>query len=105
MHELAGWENISVKQKDLVWGCIPAGYEWMIRFAQVKIIKLDCFQENCLLDVIKAEKSLDFNFKTIAEAIIKRNPNLDIQIYMNGKEHVDTNFRSVNHAKKSSIPL
>lgn len=100
MHELAGWEKINVEQKDHDYGCVPAGLEWMIQFAKVEGVKLECFQENCLLDAIKARNGFYFDFKTIAEVIIKRNPHLDIKLYINGNEHVDTNVKRVDPAKK-----
>jgi len=93
MLELDGWEGISVEQKDLEFGCIPAGYEWMLRFAKVENIDLTNFQDNCNL----RESN---NLFTVACVIKKKYPTLNIKIYCNGVEYCGNNFRSTDDARK-----
>jgi len=36
MPELSNWKETLVIQRDPKLGCIPAGYEWIIRFARIE---------------------------------------------------------------------
>jgi hypothetical protein len=99
MPELVGWEQIQVRQKDPKFGCIPAGYEWMIRFAGIKEVNLDTFQDDFNLQLSRVANN---NFKTIADAIKKKYPLIDIKHknFQNGSEKV----KCIDELMKKQIP-
>lgn len=75
MPELSGWKNTLIIQRDPYYGCIPAGYEWLLKFSNVKGINFENFQEEFNL---KALSQGENNFNTIAKAIKNKYPHIDI---------------------------
>ncbi len=80
-------EKIVVGQRQKL-GCIPSGYEWMIRFAKIEDVDLDNFQEDFDLQ----EKGLGNNsFIPIGDAIQKKYPQIKIEIkdFVYGQEKIE----------------
>jgi hypothetical protein len=48
MTELSDWKNIVVVQQDPQFGCIPCGFEWMIRYKGIEGLK-NTFQKDVSL--------------------------------------------------------
>lgn len=90
MGELRNWKEITVIQRDPEMGCIPTGFEWLIRHHRTNENCLDTFQEDFNLQ----RKGLDSNnFSTIAIAIKNKHPLIRIQCKgfkrEEGKEKID----------------
>lgn len=88
MPELSNWNKYLVIQRDPTQGCIPTGYEWMLRMVEAKGIDLNGFQEDFNLE------SKGFganNFDSIAQAVFKVYPNVRIvsKFFQEGREKVD----------------
>lgn len=80
-------EKIVVKQREEL-GCIPSGYEWMIRFAKIEDVDLNNFQEEFNLQ----ERGLAKNsFMPIGDAIQKKYPQIKIEVkdFINGQEKIE----------------
>jgi hypothetical protein len=76
MVELLYWRGIVVRQRYQT-GCIPAGYEWIIRYLDIKGIDLETFQED--FDIQRRGEGMN-TFVTIAEKVRQRYPFLDIRV-------------------------
>lgn len=72
MVELPHWEDIVVPQRHRT-GCVPTGYEWMIRYLSIEGMNLETFQED--FDLGKEN-----NFDSVAYKIRSRYPQIDIQV-------------------------
>lgn len=80
---LNNYKKIVVNQEDKDSGCIPAGYEWIIRFAKI-------YDDNIINDIKLAGFQEEFNlfknglgansFVPIREAIQKKYPRIKIEI-------------------------
>lgn len=66
MPELTNWKRHLVVQRDPVLGCIPTGYEWMLRVAEIQGISLATFQDDFNLQALGRGEN---NFDTIADAV------------------------------------
>ena len=58
MVELSHWQDVVVPQRYKT-GCIPTGYEWMIRYLGIKGIDLGTFQEDFDLVVTRGPSFID----------------------------------------------
>ena len=76
MPYLPDWDKCLIEQRDLERGCIPTGYEWMIRVAGIEDVNLETFQEDFNLE---ARGEGGNNFDTIAEAVEERYSHVRIQ--------------------------
>lgn len=88
MSVFPNWEKYAVHQRRQDSGCIPTGYEMILRAAQVQGINFDTFQDEFDLDKGKLlfdEK--ENNFETVANAIQEKYPYVQIQreIFPRGK--------------------
>lgn len=71
------WASHVVHQRDEDLGCIPTGYEWLIRVKAIQGIRLETFQEDFN---IQARGLGSNNFVSIAKAVSEAYPILDFQI-------------------------
>ena len=76
MPYLPDWDKCLIEQRDLERGCIPTGYEWMIRVAGIEDVNLETFQEDFNLE---ARGEGENNFDSIAEAVERRYPSVRIR--------------------------
>lgn len=66
MAELSKWKSVLVHQRNAQTGCIPTGYEWMLKYANVSKVNYATFQDD--FDLI--QKRLGANdFVSIKKAI------------------------------------
>jgi len=74
MGDLASWKDWMVHQKRWVTGCIPAGYEMLLRAAEVEGVDYSTFQDEFDLDVGKdlTKELPSNNFDSVAKAIQKK---------------------------------
>ncbi len=86
MVELSQWQGIIVPQRHET-GCIPTGYEWMIKYLGIKGVNLKTFQEDFDL---KFRCEGDNSFVPVAARVKGRYPHVDIKIkdFSNGEEKV-----------------
>ena len=76
MHFIKDW-NLTVICQKYENGCIPAGIEWILRYFGINDIEFDGFQDEFNLE----NKQIAVNkFKTIAEAVQKKYPQLNFEI-------------------------
>lgn len=99
MPELLNWNKALVVQRDPILGCIPTGYEWMLRVCDFPEINFDRFQDEFN---IQATGIADNNFHTIAQAVQNRYPVVRIahRDFQNGIEKVEF----VKHLVGNGIP-
>lgn len=76
MVELSHWTDIIVPQL-YPTGCIPTGYEWVIRYLGIRGIDLETFQHD--FDLQRKGECMN-TFVTVAEKITSRYPFVDIQV-------------------------
>jgi hypothetical protein len=82
------WEKYAVHQRRANSGCIPTGYEMLLRAAQVHGINFDTFQDDFDLDKDKSPfENRENNFESVANAIREKYPHVRIQrkIFPQGK--------------------
>ncbi|NHI92274.1 MAG: hypothetical protein EAX96_07200 [Candidatus Lokiarchaeota archaeon] len=76
MFFVKNWNKLIVCQRHNN-GCIPAGIEWILRYAGIINIEFDGFQEEFNLE----NRRISVNkFKTVAEAIQKKYPQVKFEI-------------------------
>lgn len=87
MPSLENWQEHFVVQRDGDLGCIPTGYEWLIRMHGIVGIDLENFQEEFNLEGTGGEEN---NFASIAAAVVKKYPafNLEIKAFETGSEKI-----------------
>lgn len=77
MVELQNWNTALVTQRDKILGCIPTGFEWMLRVSGVQGVDFVHFQEDFNLQA----KGLGYNnFNSIADTVKNVYPNIEIKI-------------------------
>lgn len=86
MVELSHWKGIVVPQRHET-GCIPTGFEWMIRYLGMKGINLEAFQED--FDLQRRNEG-DNSFVPIASKIKQKYPQVNIKIrdFPSGNEKI-----------------
>jgi len=86
MAELSHWRDIVVVQKNPRTGCIPTGYEWLIKYQGVyRGINWDTFQKD--FDLGRSN-----SFVAVRCEIQKKYPHIEIEIkddFKNGSEKVE----------------
>lgn len=77
-----GWEKYAVPQRRVDTGCIPTGYEILLRAAGVEGIDFTKFQEEFDLGMARN------NFQNVADAVSKKYPNVKFRtrIFKTGEE-------------------
>lgn len=98
MPELQNWNKYLVSQRHQL-GCIPAGFEWMIRYAAIEYVELEKFQEDFNL---QARGEGENNFESIVKAVSEQYPYIRFQykIFATGEEK--TEF--IRYTNKREIP-
>lgn len=102
MVELSHWQNIVVPQKHMLSGCIPTGYEWLIRYLNIQGVRLDIFQEVFDLErwgQISCNPNLRGSFTSVSEFINQIYPQIQIRIlaFKTGIEKVNTIRYLISH--------
>jgi len=85
MIELSHWKDLVVPQKNKVTGCIPASYEWMIKYVGTNGIDFETFQE-------KFDLKERNSFKNVAAEINEAYPSINIKIkddFKRGQEKIE----------------
>jgi hypothetical protein len=73
------WRTFAVPQRRLATGCIPTGYEFLARAAQMPNIDFESFQDDFDLDKdkdISAGDTSENHFNSVADAVLKKYPQL-----------------------------
>jgi hypothetical protein len=82
MRELPGWRDFAVVQRRDASGCIPTGYEILIRAAAVPGVALDSFQDDFDLDKDRGPTDpARNNFESVAGAVLARYPHVRFRRY------------------------
>lgn len=99
MAELSHWKDIVVPQRHILTGCIPTGYEWMIRYLGIEGVDLETFQEDFDLE-LRSEGSN--SFRPIAEKIKEKYNHIDIETkgFQDGKKKIE----AIKHLIQDDIP-
>jgi hypothetical protein len=86
MSELSHWRDVIVPQR-YETGCIPTGYEWLIRYLGIERVELGTFQED--FDIQRVHQGMN-NFASVADRIRSRYPFIDIhtECFSQGLEKV-----------------
>ena len=75
MQRILDWRNSAVIQKRRT-GCIPTGYEFLLRMANISGINYNSFQDEFDLNM----KNMNGNFNSVATAIKNVYPSINIKI-------------------------
>lgn len=79
MNFLPGWERHVVRQKRPNSGCVPTGFEILLRFAAVEGINFDTFQDDFDFDKdLEPGKNHINDFQSISHAVNQRYPKVNI---------------------------
>lgn len=74
------WQNFAVRQRRPDTGCIPTGYEMLLRAAGALDIDFDSFQDDFDLDKdLKSGESHTNNFESVADAVRKTYPRVNFR--------------------------
>ena len=79
MSTFPNWYTFAVPQRRLATGCIPTGYEFLARAAQISAIDFATFQDEFDLDKEKdfsAGDQCENHFNSVANAVQKKYPKL-----------------------------
>lgn len=101
MPELFAWTKTLVIQRDVEHGCIPAGYEWMIRYAEIGDVALETFQEDFNL-ARKGQGQNDFG--AIAAAVHEAYPHVKIVCKSFAQGHGSEKVESIEDLIERQIP-
>jgi len=85
--ELSHWRDVVVPQRNYT-GCIPTGFEWLIRYLRVESIDLETFQDDFDLQLSGQDMN---NFESVSSAVRRKYPQINIRIrdFPTGREKVD----------------
>lgn len=89
------WRKFAVPQKRPDSGCIPTGYEFILRAAGAKGIDWSTFQDEFDLDRERQDgEPFRNNFKTVASAVAARYPHVSFQVveFASGHGHEKLQF-------------
>jgi len=89
------WQKFAVPQKRPGSGCIPTGYEIILRAAGAKGIDWSTFQDEFDLDREQRDwEPSRNNFKTVASAVAARYPHVSFQVveFATGRGHEKLQF-------------
>lgn len=84
-----GWEKYAVRQKRPESGCIPTGYEMLLRAAEVEKINFDSFQDEFDLDKDRKPGEMPRNdFVSVANLLHQKYPSviINIRTFPSGEE-------------------
>lgn len=84
--KLAGWEKSAVRQRNLATGCIPTGFEYLLRSAGVEGVDYAKFQEE--FDLGNAVN----DYATVAAAVIGKYPQVRFALSAFKKSEEATRF-------------
>lgn len=103
MVELANWEKLVVLQRHDT-GCVPTGYEWLLRYLNVKGVNFDTFQED--FDLQLCHEGMN-NFQDVAAKVNATYPNVKINLksFTTGKEKVEFVGRLINDGTPSLLSI
>jgi hypothetical protein len=77
MYIFPGWQKYVVVQKRPLSGCIPAGYEFLLRTAGVSGVNFETFQDDFDLDTnLDIGEEHHNNFKAVARCINEKYPHI-----------------------------
>src|SRR5271157_3321022 len=80
MSVFPGWQNFAVRQRRQKTGCIPAGYEMILRAAAAEGIDFERFQDDFDLEKDLPDDAPRVNhFHTVAQAVRARYPHIDFR--------------------------
>jgi hypothetical protein len=87
--ELSHWQDIVVPQRNDT-GCIPTGYEWIIRYLNIEDVELTTFQEDFDLDLGRKHPPYQNNFESVGNSITLRYPQINIEreVFQQGLEKI-----------------
>ena len=83
MVEIQNYKKIIVEQTEKL-GCVSTGYEWLVRFSKINDVNLDNFKKEFNLQ--ERGRGIN-NFIAIKEAIIKKYPQIKIEIKYFKQKH------------------
>jgi hypothetical protein len=83
MAQLSNWNKTVVPQRHES-GCIPTGYEWLIRYLKIRDVNLDTFQEDFDLGQDNSFSSVSAKIKSVYPAI-----NIKVQSFSKGIDKVN----------------
>ena len=72
------WKRFAVRQRHAASGCIPTGYEILLRAAGVEGIDLDSFQDDFDLDLAPGMPPRN-NFESVADAVRAKYPSISFK--------------------------
>jgi len=101
---LKNWNKVMIKQKDLSFGCIPTGMEWLIRYLDIEGIELKDFQEEFNL---KRKYNRDNTFESIKNAINMKYPQIKTNL-VTYEENETQSIEKIGKVKElisKNIPL
>ena len=100
MNFIKDW-NVVITCQKYENGCIPAGIEWILRYAGVSDIKFEGFQDEFNLE----NKKIAVNkFKTVTEAIQKEYPQLQFEILEFNIDEAAKKIEKVKELVEKNIP-
>ncbi len=79
MHKILEWENSATTQKEPKTGCIPTGYEFLLKMAGIKNVNYESFQDDFDLNKRFNDPGAA-NFKSVADEIKRIYPFINIEI-------------------------
>lgn len=75
------WEKYAVIQRRPLSGCVPTGYEMLLRVAGVMEIKFDTFQDEFDLDIARRpQDEYKNNFVSVANAVHEKYPHVKFRV-------------------------
>jgi len=99
MAELSHWQKIIVPQRKKDTGCVPTGFEWLIRYQDIKGIDLANFQDE--FDRT-AQKRGDNSFDSVATEVKQKYSHVSIQV--KGFDKAEDKIASIKDFITKDIP-
>ena len=106
MSAFPNWQQHAVKQKRNQTGCIPTGYEIILRAASCKGVNFETFQDEFDLDKdLKPGERPRNNFETVAEAIRAKYPGIHFKHIRFAKGEGQKKFEAVESMISKKLPV
>ena len=106
MSAFSNWQQYVVKQKRLATGCIPTGYEMILRAAGITHVDFTTFQDEFDLDTdLKPGVQPRNNFESVAQAISARYPDIRFKRLGFGKGEGQKKLEAVERMISHRIPV
>jgi hypothetical protein len=96
MTQLSNWNKTVVPQRHIT-GCVPTGYEWLIRYLNIQGVNLETFQEDFDLGQDNSFNSVAANIRRVHPAI-----NIQTRIFTKGIDKVNR-VKSLLEAQKPCL--